>query len=239
MAQENKTWGYGRILAELRKLGIFSLSKSSVKNILRENGIDRAFERKENWFQYVKRHYQTVLACDFFDTKVWTWSGPRTFFVLFFINLHTREIQISGFTRRPTAAWTIKKIKRLNIQPGAPALLIRDRDRKFTREFDDHFERMGFQVFKTPYRSPNMNAFAESWVGRIKQECLNLFVILGSRHLRYLIEAFVAYYNQERPHSGLSGRPPNTRNPSSRSNGSGEIIGHPRLGGLTHHYEWA
>ena len=39
LARENE-WGYTRILGELRKLGIKSVSRQTVKVILKENGID-------------------------------------------------------------------------------------------------------------------------------------------------------------------------------------------------------
>ena len=41
-------------------------------------------------------------------------------------------------------------------------LLIRDRDTKFSREFDELFKNMGFTIQKTPFMSPNMNSYAES-----------------------------------------------------------------------------
>ena len=39
LAREND-WGYTRILGELRKLGIKTVSRNTVKNILKENGLE-------------------------------------------------------------------------------------------------------------------------------------------------------------------------------------------------------
>ena len=44
MAEENEGWGYGHIVGELQKLG-HSISRSSVRSILLENGIEPAPER--------------------------------------------------------------------------------------------------------------------------------------------------------------------------------------------------
>lgn len=66
LAKEN-AWGYVRILGELKKLNINNLSKSSVKNILKENNLDPAPQRsKDSWDSFIKRHFQTLWACDFF-----------------------------------------------------------------------------------------------------------------------------------------------------------------------------
>ena len=71
LAREN-AWGYVRILGELKKLGIKRLSKSSIKNILKENNLDPSPERsKDSWDSFIKRHFQTLRACDFFTKQVY------------------------------------------------------------------------------------------------------------------------------------------------------------------------
>ena len=47
---------------------------------------------------------------------------------------------------------------------AAPRFLLRDRDSKFSRPFDDVFAADGTQIVKTPIQSPNANAYAERWV---------------------------------------------------------------------------
>ena len=54
-----------------------------------------------------------------------------------------------------------------------------------------------------PARSPNLNAFAERFVGSVKSECLDRIVPLGETHLRATVRAFVDHYHEERPHQGL------------------------------------
>ncbi|MBW2046807.1 MAG: helix-turn-helix domain-containing protein [Deltaproteobacteria bacterium] len=66
LAKENN-WGYTRILGELKKLEIVSLSRNTIKNILREHGLDPAPERsRDTWDSYIKRHFKALWACDFF-----------------------------------------------------------------------------------------------------------------------------------------------------------------------------
>lgn len=113
-----------------------------------------------------------------------------------------------------------------------PAVLIRDRDGKYSKRFDRFFNDLDIKVIKTPPRTPNMNPYAESWVATIKRECLNHFFILGKVHLEYLIREFVEYYNQYRPHSSMEDRPLS----DFEIKEFGEIYVKPVLGGLHHHY---
>ena len=55
---------------------------------------------------------------------------------------------------------------------------------------------------------PTQNAFVESFIGRLRDECLNehLFTTLGEA--RNLIEDWRRDYNTTRPHSSLGGLPP-------------------------------
>src|SRR5262249_19418948 len=46
-----------------------------------------------------------------------------------------------------------------------------------------------------PAQSPNCNAHAERFVKTARTECLDHFVIFGERHLRHLLNQFVAHYN--------------------------------------------
>jgi len=64
------------------------------------------------------------------------------------------------------------------------SFLIRDRDTKFTRSFDEVFSTEGAQVIKSPVRSPKANAIAERFVRTIRHELLDQVIILGPRHLR-------------------------------------------------------
>jgi putative transposase len=92
--------------------------------------------------------------------------------------------------------------------------LVRDRDSKFTRDFDEVFRSEGIPVIKAPVRAPKARAHAERWVGSARRECLDRLLILGRRHLQHVLASYVLHYNEHRPHRSLEQRPPRTDPPS-------------------------
>ncbi len=116
--------------------------------------------------------------------------------------------------------------------------LLRDRDAKFPAAFDAVFRSEGLQIIRLPYRAPRANAFAERWVGTVRREALDHLLILGRRHLDYVLREFVDHYQRARPHQGLDQRVPGE--PLKRGmRRSGRVVRRDRLGGLIHEYSRA
>jgi transposase InsO family protein len=127
----------------------------------------------------------------------------------------------------------------------APRFLIRDRDSKFGREFDEVFRSQGLRVIKAPVRAPQARAHAERWVGSVRRECLDRILIIGRRHLDHVLATYVVHYNKHRPHRALAQRPPLSKLPASDKQPTAEVIDldrvrrRDRLGGLIHEYQLA
>lgn len=237
MAKENLGWGYPRIRAELQKLFKYIPARNTVKAILVRHGIPPAPKRyHDTWDAYIKRTFETLWACDFFTKTVWTALGPRAFYVLFFINIRTRKVHVAGITKNPNKEWIAETAKTLGFLSGdhgrGRKLLIRDRDTKYTKEFDQIIEANGIEIKKLPYRSPNLNPYAEAWVSTIKRECLNHFAVFGAAHFEYLVREYVKYYDTLRPHSGMNDKPLI----AMETKLNGEIKCAPLLGGLVKHF---
>jgi putative transposase len=83
--------------------------------------------------------------------------------------------------------------------------LIRDRDSKFTRSFDEVLRSEGIRVIKAPVRAPRAKAHAERWVESLRGECLDRLLILGRRDLERVVGVYATHYRgRDRP----CGRPP-------------------------------
>lgn len=239
MAREN-AWGYSRILGELKKLGIH-VSRSTVVNVLKENGIDPGPKRGAGtWHAFLERHAATLWACDFFSKKIWTLSGLLEIFILFVIQHGSRRVHLVGMTAHPDKVWMKQQARNLSMffadQAEKPGYLIRDIDGKFVPEFDAILEADGMEIVPVGPRAPNLNARAERWVLSVKSECLDHFIVFGEAHLRHIISEYVSYYNQERPHQGVD-NVPLTKPPADT--GPGEVVCAERLGGLLRHYHRA
>ena len=118
--------------------------------------------------------------------------------------------------------------------------LIRDRDSKFTRDFDTVFRSEGIEIIRTPVRAPKANAIAERFVRTARAECLDWLLIVNRRHLERVLRVFVDHYNSHRPHRSLKLAPPD---PPARKLGvapsTADVERRDRLGGLVHEYSLA
>ena len=129
----------------------------------------------------------------------------------------------------------------LNDENMHPRFLIRDRDSKFARSFDELFRSECIQVTRAPIRAPRARAHAERWVGSIRRECLDRLLILGRRHLEHVVRTYADHHNTHRPHWALGQRPPLAKPPPAASELAPgvHIRRRDRLGGLLHEYELA
>lgn len=206
-------FGYTRIIGELRKLGIKKISRQTVRNILKEEGIQPGPNRtSDSWNDFLKRHGETLWGCDFFSVKSVTAKGIRELYVLVFICLKTREAIVSESTQHPDSAWVCEQtqsfIEQSRGRKAKPKVIIHDRDTKFTKEFTETLKRSEIKTSPLPIASPNLNGRCERFIETIKLECLAKFIIFGKRHLDYLISEFTTYYNTHRSHTACDHLPP-------------------------------
>jgi hypothetical protein len=184
LARENARWGYRRIPGELLKLGC-RCSPGTVRNVLRRHGLLPAPRRSQrSWREFVRQHAEQILAADFFVVEtVWL----QRLYVLFFLELGTRRVHLAGCTAHPNADWVSQQTRNLawELQDSELQIrfLLRDRDAKFTRAFDEVLGGEGVRVIKLPYRAPRAKSFAERWVGTAPREALDHILIFGRRHL--------------------------------------------------------
>jgi putative transposase len=239
LARENPTWGYRRIHGELVGLGI-RIAPSTIWAILRRQGIQPAPRRAElSWSQFLRAQASAIVACDFLTVDtVWL----RRLYVLFFIELGSRRVHFGGVTANPHERWVTQQARNLVMTLGdreqPVRLLVRDRDSKFTRGFDEVFRSEGVRVIRTPVRAPRAKAHAERWVGSLRRECLDRILIPGRRQMEQVVRAYISHHNEHRPHRSLEQRPPLAKPlPATPPPLPCSIARRDRLGGLLHEYQ--
>jgi len=207
MAKENPGWGYDRIVGALANLG-YPLSDQTVGNILRRNGIVPAPERKHTttWKEFIRAHLEVLAGTDFFTVEVLTLRGLVTYYVLFFIHLETRKVEVAGITAHPNERWMKQIARNVTMDEwgflDGCRYLLHDRDTKFTDSFRALIKSSHVEPLKLPARSPNLNAHAERWVESVKEECLSKLFLFGEASLRRVLREYVAHYHTERNHQG-------------------------------------
>jgi transposase InsO family protein len=191
LGRENRRWGCARIQGELRKLGI-RVSATSIRRVLRHHDLGPVPRSGPTWSEFLRAQAKAVLATDFFTVDT---VSLKQLYVLFVIELGTREVRILGVTDHPTSAFVIQVARNfvgdLVDRGRSFTFLIRDRDAKFTASFDEVFSSEGIRVIKTPVRSPRANAYAERWVRTVRTECLDWMLVLGRRHLNGILHEYV------------------------------------------------
>src|SRR5215470_11175678 len=161
MAEENRGWGYRRLQGALANLG-YSVARTTIANILKRHGIEPAPERnrKTSWKEFLRRHWDQIIAADFFTVEVWD--------LYRFDALHGAVLYRSLDTTRRNrwhcqfsewGLWMAQIARNLNdIVDGfftGKRYLIHDRDPLYTKEFLGIIDGSGIKAIKPPPRSPN------------------------------------------------------------------------------------
>jgi putative transposase len=188
-----------------------------------------------------------MIECDFLtvDTVFF-----KRLYILFFREFASRRVHVAGITASPDGAWVTQQARnllmRLDDEGPRARFLIRDRDSKFTRDFDEVFRSQGIRVIRGPVRAPRARAHAERWAESLRRECLDRLLVLGCRHLERVVRVYAEQYNEHRPHRSLAQRPPLAKPPPLAARAPrrkplplDSLRHRDRLGGLLHEYELA
>ncbi len=136
---------------------------------------------------------------------------------------------VTGVRRR--SGWSGRSLKRFHghrRQPISCGTMTAPTGKFFTARV----AAMGIRDRPISPGSPWQNGIAERLIGTLRRECLDHFIVFGERHLRGVLSAYAAYYNQTRPHRSLQKDAPMRRTVQR----IGDIVAIPILGGLHHHY---
>ena len=220
-----------------------SVSRQTVKVILKENGIDPGPQRgKGTWDEFLKIHADTLWQCDFLSKPMWTARGLVDVYLLVFLHLGTRRTWISPSTLQPDSAWVSLQARNFLMVAEdmglTPEYVMRDNDVKYSAQFDEVLKSSGATVKRNTPLSPNLRAHVERFIQTLKIECLNKFLIVAEKHLDHVCRVWSRHYNGERPHSSRDHLPPDLKSPPEAASvvRLNDIVCTSKLGGVINSY---
>jgi transposase InsO family protein len=224
MSKENRLWGASRIHGELLMLG-FEVAQSTVSKYM----VRVRNPPSQTWKTFLRNHAEAIAAIDMCVVPTVTFDLLFAFLV---VGHGRRQLLWFEVTRHPTAEWLARQITEAFPWASAPAYLVRDNDRAYGHVFRSRVRAMGIRDRPISPGSPWQNGYAERLIGTLRRECLDQMVIFSEAHLRRILSAYAAYYNQARTHLALQKDAPLHRAVQR----SGAIVVIPILAGLHHKY---
>ena len=255
ISSDHPEWGEDRIALELKaKLGV-EHAASTIRRYMATRRGDG--EPVSTWRTFLAEHANELWTMDLTTQPLWNYSVR---YVLVLMELRSRRVVHVAVTASPTLAWLKQRIREATPFGSVPRFLVHDNDgifgqfgrrrpgktgRSYRSALDLWLgEVLRIKGIPIPYGAPNAAAHIERFMGSLKRECLNHFIFLSENHLHRTVVAYIAYYNEGRPHQGIEGIPecgPSLPRATPPATGDGPIkfVAHSVLGGLHHDYRLA
>jgi putative transposase len=149
---------------------------------------------------FVRNHAQGMLACDFFVSVTVRFHVLYVFIVT---EIASRRLVHFNVTSNPTATWTLQQFREVLDNAQEYRFVIHDRDKIYSQDLDLAVRAMGVRILKTPFRSPQANAYCEWLIGSLRRGCLDFLIPMSESHFRRILKDWQIHYNQARPHPSL------------------------------------
>lgn len=212
LAQQHRRYGYRRITALLRRQGE-RVNHKRVWALWKEErlSLPRRRPRKRRTVT-TEAHPQTALH----RNHVWTYDflfdrteRGQTVKILTVLDEYTRACHAIRVARRLDSSAVIDTLADLFRRHGVPAYLRSDNGGEFiAARLVAWLARQGTGTIHIEPGHPWENGYAESFNGKLRDECLNEEVFWHERHAQVVVERWRRHYNDERPHSALGYRTP-------------------------------
>ena len=207
IAQARQRFGYVRIWILLRREG-WPDNKKRVHRLYRLEGLQvrlRARRKKR-----LSLHRGTVppatgrnqyWSMDFVHDQL---ASGRTFRVLTVIDQWSREsVRLEAHVSL-TGRSVADALEAASVRRPLPRAITVDHGTEFTSNaLDEWAYRRGVTLDFIRPGKPVENAFIESFNGRLRDECLNVYSFVDLAHAQHLLDTWRHDYNHHRPHGAL------------------------------------
>lgn len=207
IAQARPRFGYRRIWIMLRREG-WKDNVKRVHRLYRLEGLQVRMRSRRKKRLSLHRGIVPVASgrnqywsMDFVHDQL---ASGRSFRVLTVIDQWSRESVLLEANASLTGQSVVDALESVSARRPLPKAITVDHGTEFTsKALDEWAYRRGVQLDFIRPGKPVENAFIESFNGRLRDECLNVYDFASLDHAQRLIEAWRQDYNQFRPHGAL------------------------------------
>jgi putative transposase len=205
-------YGYRRIHVLLQREG-WAVNQKRVYRIYCEEGLNlrkkRPKKRTSDHFRVSRETARDINDCWSMDFASDSLFNGRRFRALTIVDIFSREclgIEVDQGIKGDDLVNILDYIKS---RRGTPRIIRCDNSPEFVSKVLDKWAYENHIVldFSRPGK-PTDNAFAESFIGSFRDECLNVNWFLSLEDARNKIETWRVDYNEYRPHSSLDYKTP-------------------------------
>lgn len=207
LADENKAYGYRMVTAKIREEG-WLVNKKRVQRIWREEGLQQTRRKPRKRFVGPKgevrqkaKHPNHVWSYDFTEDRTEKGGKLR---ILAIMDEFTRECLFIHVAKSIRSKTVISILEWLFLVQGVPEHIRSDNGPEFIAKVLRKW--LTQQDCETIYINPGSpweNPFIESFIGTLRNECLDQYLFIHGREAQEVIEAWQYEYNHYRPHSSL------------------------------------
>jgi putative transposase len=211
LAEQRKRFGSPRLHILLKREGLV-INHKRTERIYREEGLVLRRKRRRKGAAGARviipspRRTNEKWSMDFVTDSFIT---GRRFRALAIVDDYSRECPAIEVDTSLGGRRIVGVLEKLSELKGLPEVITIDNGPEFAgRALDEWAYRKGVKLNFIRPGKPIENAFAESFIGRLRDECLNTNWFMNLKHARDTIEDWRRDYNEVRPHSSLKGSTP-------------------------------
>jgi putative transposase len=212
LASERRRFGYRRLHLLLKREGVainwkklYRLYREERLTVRKRGGRKRALGTRAP--MAIPQDANQRWSLDFVSD---TLTDGRRFRILCVIDDFSRECLAAIVDNSLCGERVARELDAIAERRGYPCMIVSDNGTELTsnailawqeeRQVEWHYIAPG---------KPMQNGLVESFIGRLRDECLNERLFHGYRHARECIEEWRTDYNLNRPHTSLGGLTPN------------------------------